>query len=61
GRDELNAEIASVHQHFVYDQGCPPEPGAAGKLSMGVGGVNACVVSRPFDAAPAGEPESGDD
>lgn len=46
GRDDLNAEIARVHDRFVFDQGCPVKAGAAGKLSMGVGGVNACVISR---------------
>jgi hypothetical protein len=24
------------------------EPGPVGKLSMGVGGINACVISKPF-------------
>jgi 3-oxoacyl-[acyl-carrier-protein] synthase II len=47
-RDELNPAIAEVHGGFVYDQTCPAGGGAYGKLSMGVGGVNACVVSRPL-------------
>ena len=47
-RDELNAEIARVHQSFVYDQSCAHPRGLAGKLSMGVGGINACVISRPW-------------
>jgi 3-oxoacyl-[acyl-carrier-protein] synthase II len=46
---ELNAQIAGVHQRFVFDDECPAPPGPVGKLSMGVGGVNACVVSRPFE------------
>ncbi|MGE0639035.1 MAG: beta-ketoacyl synthase N-terminal-like domain-containing protein [Thermoanaerobaculia bacterium] len=45
---ELNPEIARVHQRFAFNEGCPAPPGAAGKLSMGVGGVNACVISRPL-------------
>ncbi len=46
---ELNAEIKSVHTRFVFDQPCPVETGrAVGKLSMGVGGVNACVISRSW-------------
>jgi len=45
---ELNAEIAHVHTNFVFDQACPPPRGWAGKLSMGVGGINACVLSRPW-------------
>ncbi|MBP1641516.1 MAG: beta-ketoacyl synthase family protein [Acidobacteria bacterium] len=47
---ELHAEIARVHDRFVFDAGCRVEPGWAGKLSMGVGGVNACVLSRPWTA-----------
>lgn len=43
---ELNLEIARVHQGFVYDTGCPVPEGLAGKLSMGIGGINACVLSR---------------
>jgi 3-oxoacyl-(acyl-carrier-protein) synthase len=47
---ELNAEIARLHGRFVFDAGCRVGPGWAGKLSMGVGGVNACVLSRPWTA-----------
>jgi len=47
--EELNAQIAGVHQHFVFDQACPAPVGTVGKLSMGIGGINACVVSRPWD------------
>ena len=43
---ELNQEIASRHQLFVFDRPCEPPSGAAGKLSMGIGGINACVISR---------------
>jgi len=45
---ELNEEIARLHQRFVFDAGCNAPAGWAGKLSMGVGGVNACVLSRPW-------------
>ncbi len=45
--DELNPEIARVHQRFVFDGQCPMTSGqVAGKLSMGIGGINACVISR---------------
>jgi 3-oxoacyl-[acyl-carrier-protein] synthase II len=44
---ELNAEIARVHDRFVFDRPLPCH-GAAGKLSMGIGGINACVLSRPL-------------
>lgn len=46
--EELNRQIAGLHQRFVYDSLCPVPNGAAGKLSMGVGGINACVISRPW-------------
>ncbi len=45
---ELNEGIRGVHGGFVFDRPCGVEPGPAGKLSMGIGGVNACVVSRPL-------------
>ncbi len=48
-REELNPEIARVHDRFVEDKACPLPKGLAGKLSMGVGGVNACVISRRWE------------
>jgi len=45
---ELNPEIGKIHERFVFDAGCAAPAGAAGKLSMGVGGINACVVSRAW-------------
>ena len=48
GRDELNPEIGRLHDRFVYDASCPLPEGVAGKLSMGIGGINACVISRPL-------------
>lgn len=45
---ELNAQIADVHRHYVMDTACPAPRGVAGKLSMGVGGINACVLSRAW-------------
>jgi 3-oxoacyl-(acyl-carrier-protein) synthase len=44
--DRLNPEIRKEHDNFVFDQECPADGEIAGKLSMGVGGVNACVISR---------------
>lgn len=45
--ESLNEAIRGVHRGFVFDRPCPVgEVQAAGKLSMGVGGVNACVVSK---------------
>lgn len=46
-RGELNREIAGLHGLYVFDEPCPAK-GAAGKLSMGIGGINACVISRPW-------------
>lgn len=48
GRGELNPQIAAVHDLFAFDQACPSPAGPAGKLSMGIGGINACVISRPW-------------
>lgn len=45
---ELNPQIAGVHRHFVLDTACEAPTGVAGKLSMGVGGINACVLSRAW-------------
>ena len=50
GADELNAQIAKVHGNFVFDAGCELPRGVAGKLSMGIGGINACIISRPLKA-----------
>jgi 3-oxoacyl-(acyl-carrier-protein) synthase len=49
GEAELHSEIGRLHRRFVLDRSCPaPRSGWAGKLSMGVGGVNACVLSRSW-------------
>ena len=45
---ELSREIAALHQRFVFDTACTLPPGPVGKLSMGIGGINACVISRPW-------------
>lgn len=45
---QLNAAIRDVHDRFVFDVSCEAAPGLAGKLSMGIGGINACVISRPL-------------
>ncbi len=43
---ELNATIGEMHQNFVFNAACDIPPGLTGKLSMGIGGINACVISR---------------
>ena len=45
---DLNREIGALHKRFVWDEACDFPDGVAGKLSMGIGGVNACVLSRPL-------------
>jgi 3-oxoacyl-[acyl-carrier-protein] synthase II len=47
-RPELNEEIEKLHSAYVFDEPCTATQGAAGKLSMGIGGINACVISRPW-------------
>ncbi len=46
---QLHPEIARLHRSFVFARAVAVErSGLVGKLSMGVGGVNACVISRPL-------------
>jgi len=46
---EINPQISAVHRNFTGTDTVPMPEGLAGKLSMGVGGINACVICRPFD------------
>ncbi|MCP3101150.1 beta-ketoacyl synthase [Myxococcus sp. K15C18031901] len=48
-RSELNQQISQVHGRYVFDEAVATPAGCAGKLSMGVGGINACVISRPYE------------
>jgi 3-oxoacyl-(acyl-carrier-protein) synthase len=48
-RGELNQTIGQLHKHFVFDTACEFPRRLSGKLSMGIGGVNACVISRPLE------------
>jgi 3-oxoacyl-(acyl-carrier-protein) synthase len=47
-QDELNHTIRGLHSAFVFDTPCALPDHLAGKLSMGIGGINACVLSRPL-------------
>ncbi len=47
-QDEINPQIQGIHQNFVFDAGCSAPVGPVGKLSMGIGGINACIISRPW-------------
>lgn len=45
---ELHADVKVHSARFVDDQGCEIAEGYSGKLSMGVGGINSCVISKPW-------------
>jgi 3-oxoacyl-(acyl-carrier-protein) synthase len=45
---ELNQTIRQLKQELVFDRPVDFPRGVVGKLSMGVGGINACVISRPI-------------
>ena len=47
--DELHADVKIQDAKFVSSDGCSVDRGYSGKLSMGVGGINSCVISRPWD------------
>ena len=49
-RSELNPKIREYHDNFVFDQSCPATTGVVGKMSMGIGGINVCILSRPWNA-----------
>jgi 3-oxoacyl-(acyl-carrier-protein) synthase len=46
---ELHADIAVHDAKFVQADGHEVTGGLTGKLSMGIGGVNSCVISRAWD------------
>lgn len=47
---ELHADVRVHSAKFVQEDGCEvPRRGYSGKLSMGVGGINSCVISRPWE------------
>jgi len=51
---ELHADVKVQAAKFVQEDGCQvdvADRGYSGKLSMGIGGINSCVISRPWDAA----------
>ncbi len=51
---ELHADVKVHAAKFVQAEGCQVDVGSlgySGKLSMGIGGINSCVISRPWDAA----------
>jgi 3-oxoacyl-[acyl-carrier-protein] synthase II len=46
---ELHADVKVHDAKFVQVDGCEVDRGYSGKLSMGIGGINSCVISRPWD------------
>ena len=46
---ELHADVKVHSARFVDANGCEIAHGYSGKLSMGVGGINSCVISKPWD------------
>jgi hypothetical protein len=47
---ELHADVKVHAPKFVQQDGCEVVgTGYSGKLSMGVGGINSCVISRAWD------------
>jgi hypothetical protein len=47
--NSLNPVIAGLHGQYVFADSCVAAEGLAGKLSSGIGGINACVISRPLE------------
>jgi len=52
--DELHPAIRPHLARLVRDQAMAIDGGACGKISMGVGGINACVVCRPWEEEATG-------
>ncbi|HEX8172374.1 MAG TPA: beta-ketoacyl synthase N-terminal-like domain-containing protein [Thermoanaerobaculia bacterium] len=46
---ELHADVKVHTVRFVQREGTEAPRGYSGKLSMGVGGINSCVISRPWE------------
>ena len=46
---EVHPSISELGQELVHRRPVEFPDRPVGKLSMGVGGINACVISRPWD------------
>jgi len=51
--NEVHASIRAALPNLVLEHAVELSPRAVGKMSIGVGGINACVISRPYP--PRGE------
>ena len=49
---EIHPRIESAPYEYVLNEPMDAPAGLAGKLSMGIGGINACVVSRRWEDGP---------
>lgn len=47
-RDDVHPDIDEHAARFVHLESCSINHGYSGKLSMGIGGINSCVISRPW-------------
>jgi 3-oxoacyl-[acyl-carrier-protein] synthase II len=47
-KEDLNQSIGQIHSRMVFNEPCAFPEGLGGKISMGIGGINACVISRPL-------------
>ena len=48
---DLHPDVKLHDARFVQIDGCRVDHGYSGKLSMGIGGINSCVISHPWDPA----------
>lgn len=46
---DLHPDVKIQDARFVQTDGCSVDHGYSGKLSMGIGGINSCVISHPWD------------
>jgi len=49
--EEIHADVRIRNAKFVDVRGCAVGKGYGGKLSMGIGGINSCVISRAWEPA----------
>ncbi|MHB8766413.1 MAG: beta-ketoacyl synthase N-terminal-like domain-containing protein, partial [Deferrisomatales bacterium] len=50
--DEVHSQIQPYHRCLVLPPDAPLRGDIAGKINMGVGGINACVFCRRWEASP---------
>ena len=50
-KDEVHDQMRPYHHCLVGDESVTMEGDIAGKINMGVGGINACVICRKWDTS----------